>query len=91
VWHSAGGMADFDRFSEAACEFWRLHGRLSANLQVMGEPQLALFAFSESWLALAPCGKTPALIVVAVTEKQGIDWKAWNREIADLQVLLRSP
>jgi hypothetical protein len=89
VWHSAGQMPEFDRFSEAASEFWRVHRRLSANLNALGMPEAALFSFSSGWLVLAPCCSQPSMILVAVTHKQGIDWKLWNQEVDVLKERLK--
>jgi hypothetical protein len=37
VWARAGDLPEFDRLSEAAVEFWRIHRRVHAHIAVLGE------------------------------------------------------
>jgi hypothetical protein len=79
VLHSAGEFADVEPLSEAAVEFWRIHGRVKKNLEALGPLNLAMLAFQNGWLALTPCPGDASLLLVAVTRAQAVDWQGWLR------------
>jgi hypothetical protein len=82
VWAQAGELPDFERLSEAAIEFWRLHERVSRNLSCLGAPQSITVTCSEFTLSLRPAPEfaaNNALITVVV-----LDWKTGTKTIVKL-------
>jgi hypothetical protein len=74
VWAMAGELPEFERLSEAAIDFWRLHERVSRNLACLGTPQSITITCSEFSLSLRPAPAfvaNDALITVVV-----LDWKS---------------
>lgn len=85
VWHCAGNLPDIESVSEAAIEFWRIQGRLSAQLSTLGSLKSAAYSFSERVIALFPCSEEPALVLVCVAAKRGMDWNAWSVKVLALR------
>jgi hypothetical protein len=74
VWAQAGELPDFERLSEAAIEFWRLHERASSNLASLGTPESITITCSRLTLSLRPAPEFVAndgLVTVVV-----LDWHA---------------
>lgn len=74
VWAQAGELPDFERLSEVAIEFWRLHERSRASLQRLGALGSIAITCSEYTLSLRPAPAFAAnddLITVVI-----LDWKS---------------
>ena len=79
VIESAGDFPDVGNLSEAAVEFWRVHTRQHAHFEALGNLNLIMMAFQNGWLAVTWWAADPALLLVAVTRNQAVDWQGWLR------------
>jgi hypothetical protein len=74
VWAQAGELPDFERLSEVAIEFWRLHERVGANLTSLGEAESITITCSKFTLSLRPAPNFAVnneLVAVVV-----LDWQS---------------
>ena len=90
AWHHAGRLPDMESIGEAAIEFWRLQGRLSSQLAMLGSMKSAAYSFSSGVLALFPCGHEPVLVLICVADKETMDWPIWSARVIDLRRALRA-
>lgn len=90
AWHYAGSLPDIESISEAAAEFWRVQTRVSHRLLILGDLHSVAYSFSKRTVALFPCSKEPALVLVCVAAKLDVNWKAWSAKVLELRQLLRS-
>lgn len=84
-WHVAGSYHELERIGEAAIEFWRIQGRLSAHLATLGALKSAVYSFSNRVVALFPCCDDPGLVLVCVAAKRDVAWPAWGLKVEALR------
>lgn len=87
-WHVAGAYPDLERIGEAAIEFWRIQGRLSSHLTMLGTLKSAAYSFSNRVVALFPCCDDPGLVLVCVAAKGDVAWPTWGVKVAALRRVL---
>ncbi len=88
VWHHAGSMPDIEQIGEAAIEFWRVHKRLASNFRDFGTLNSSAHSFDNRVIALFPCCREPALVLICVATKTAIDWHKFRENLALLKQAL---
>ncbi|SFC05465.1 hypothetical protein SAMN05216344_10818 [Polaromonas sp. OV174] len=91
AWHHAGSMPDMEQIGEASIEFWRVHKRLSSHFRDFGNFNSSAHSFANRVIALFPCSREPALVLVCVATKGNIDWVRWGEKLAGLKHALALP
>ena len=90
TWYHSGRMPDMESIGEAAIEFWRIQGRLSSQLAVLGSLQSVAYAFSNHVVALFPCSAEPRLVLICVAARGRVNWPAWSVQVPKLRQALAS-
>lgn len=85
VWFHAGSTEAIEKVGEAAIEFWRVEQRLRRHFASMGALQSTAYSFARNVVALFPCASSPALVLVCVARKSGVDWPAWGARVQGLR------
>lgn len=88
AWHCAGAIPGIEKIGEVAIEFWRVHTRLSAHFDQFGAFNSSAHSFANQVIALFPCSKEPALVLVCVADKSGVDWAQWGKGVNELKLAL---
>lgn len=85
VWYHAGSLPDIESTGEAGVEFWRVQSRLSGNFNALGGLQSAAYSYARHVVALFPCSDKPALVLVCIAQKDGMDWSGWGKQVPGLK------
>ena len=88
VWYHAGSLPEIESTGEAGVEFWRVQSRLSGNFGALGPLQSAAYSYARHVVALFPCSEKPALVLVCVAQKDGMDWSSWGKQVPGLKKAL---
>ncbi len=91
VWQRCGlETSNGEPLWEAAIDYWRLHGRLHTHFSSLGDLGAAVMYHQEGVLAILPCLRHPDLLVVCRADHGAVDWKAWQKRVAELGAFLRT-
>lgn len=73
---------------EAAVDYWRLHERHKAVFTELGELRAMVMHHASGPLAILPCTREPALLLVAQGAQQSVDWRAWQAQVRQVARLI---
>ena len=82
----SGGHEHMEPLVETATDYWRLYTRLQNHFDKLGPLQTCAMIHAHGMLTLAPCDTT--MIMVTITHRMQIDWKAWQEEVTQIAALM---
>ena len=88
VWHACRQAAQSADVWESAVDYWRLHDRHRDHYARIGDLAAVVLYHRLGALAILPCSDEPRLHMICLAEHGRMDWKAWQRAVRELAVLL---
>lgn len=88
LWYVSGDTSRAEHLWEAAIDYWRLHDRHQAHFASLGALGAAAMYHTAGVLAILPCSRDPAVLLVSLAEHRAVDWILLQRMVRAIGPLL---